>query len=45
LESGNSFFLKKTKDERKANTNTRQLFKHKYLHATCGITTEEGIEL
>jgi len=27
------------------NTNTRQLFKHKYLHAACGITTEEGIEL
>jgi len=29
----------------KVNTNSRQLFKHKYLHATCGITTEEGIEL
>jgi len=37
------FFL--TKDERKVNTNTRQLFKHKYLHATRGITTEEKTEL
>jgi len=33
----------KTKDEHKVIT--RQLFKHKYLHANCGISTEKGIEL
>jgi len=36
---------KKTGVTYKVNTNTRQLFKHKFLHATCENTTEEGIEL
>jgi len=26
-------------------TPTQNNFKHKYLHATCGISTEEGIKL
>jgi len=40
-----------TKSARDSRTNIKltptqdNYFKHKYLHATCGITTEEGIEL
>jgi len=40
-----SYFFFLTKDKHKVSNNTRQLFKHKYLHATFGITKEEEIEL